>query len=40
MKIFKLLIITVLISNIKLEFKCQDSLTFHQEFYQTQQKQD
>ena len=38
MKIFKLLIIAVLISNINLEFKSQDSLSFHKEFYQTQQK--
>ena len=38
MKIFKLLIIAVLISSINLEFKSQDSLTFHKEFYQTQQK--
>ena len=38
MKIFKLFITAVLISNINLEFKSQDSLTFHKEFYQTQQK--
>ena len=38
MKIYKLLIIAFLISNINLEYKSQDSLTFHKEFYQTQQK--
>ena len=38
MKIIKVLILSFLILNLNLGFKCQDSLSFHKEFYQTQQK--
>ena len=38
MKIIKVLILSFLILNLNLGYKCQDSLSFHKEFYQTQQK--